>query len=45
MTLMEGDEMQSLWSLVADLSNQLSSNRQLCENLQAQAQELKVRIE
>lgn len=42
MTVMEGDEMQNLWSLIADLSNQLSNNRQLCENLQAQAQELKV---
>ncbi|PWN51408.1 hypothetical protein IE53DRAFT_51431 [Violaceomyces palustris] len=41
MTLMEGDDIQRLWSLVADLSAQLTANRQACEALQAQADQLK----
>jgi uncharacterized coiled-coil protein SlyX len=41
MTLVEGEELQRLWALVSELSNQLSANRQLCLSLQAQADELK----
>lgn len=43
MTVLEGDELQRLWSLVAELSSQLSSNREQCLALQQQADELKVR--
>lgn len=41
MTLVEGEELQRLWALVSELSSQLSSNRELCHSLQAQADELK----
>lgn len=41
MTLVEGEELQRLWALVSELSSQLSSNRELCQSLQAQADELK----
>lgn len=41
MTLVEGEELQRLWALVSELSSQLSSNRELCHSLQAQANELK----
>ncbi|UZJ57424.1 hypothetical protein CBS101457_006744 [Exobasidium rhododendri] len=41
MTLVEGEELQRLWALVSELSNQLSANRQVCQSLQAQADELK----
>jgi hypothetical protein len=41
MTLVEGEELQRLWSLVSELSSQLSANQQLCQSLQAQADELK----
>lgn len=41
MTLVEGEELQRLWTLVSELSSQLSANQQLCQSLQAQADELK----
>ncbi|KAN0062802.1 hypothetical protein ACQY0O_004622 [Thecaphora frezii] len=41
MTTMDGDDMQRLWSLIEDLTQQLQANRQLCESLQAQADQLK----
>lgn len=41
MTLVEGEELQRLWALVSELSSQLSSNRELCQSLQAQADDLK----
>ncbi|KAJ1021626.1 hypothetical protein NDA16_003763 [Ustilago loliicola] len=41
MTIMDGDDMQSLWSLIEDLTNQLQANRQLCESLQQQADQLR----
>lgn len=33
--------MQRLWSLIEDLTNQLQANRQLCESLQQQADQLR----
>jgi len=42
MTLVEGDELQRIWGLVAELSAQLSANRELCTSLQQQLDELKV---
>ncbi len=41
MAIMDGDDMQRLWSLVEDLTNQLQANRQLCESLQQQADQLR----
>ena len=41
MTIMDGDDMQRLWSLIEDLTNQLQANRQLCESLQQQADQLR----
>ncbi|EST08353.2 hypothetical protein PSEUBRA_002109 [Kalmanozyma brasiliensis GHG001] len=41
MTMMDGDDMQRLWSLIEDLTNQLQANRQLCESLQQQADQLR----
>ncbi|CBQ69960.1 conserved hypothetical protein [Sporisorium reilianum SRZ2] len=41
MTTMDGDDMQRLWSLIEDLTNQLQANRQLCESLQQQADQLR----
>lgn len=41
MTIMDSDDMQRLWSLVEDLTNQLQANRQLCESLQQQADQLR----
>lgn len=41
MAMMDGDDLHRLWSLIEDLTNQLSANRQLCESLQAQADQLK----
>lgn len=41
MTVMDGDDMQRLWSLIEDLTNQLQANRQLCESLQQQADQLR----
>ena len=38
---MDGDDMQRLWSLIEDLTNQLQANRQLCESLQQQADQLR----
>lgn len=41
MAIMDGDDMQRLWSLIEDLTNQLQANRQLCESLQQQADQLR----
>lgn len=41
MTLVD-DDLQRLWSLVADLSAQLSSNKELCASLIQHVDELKV---
>ncbi|SPC63363.1 uncharacterized protein UHOD_07957 [Ustilago sp. UG-2017b] len=41
MTIMDGEDMQRLWSLIEDLTNQLQANRQLCESLQQQADQLR----
>ncbi|SYW82864.1 uncharacterized protein UBRO2_04986 [Ustilago bromivora] len=38
---MDGEDMQRLWSLIEDLTNQLQANRQLCESLQQQADQLR----
>lgn len=44
MTLVEGDELQRLWSLISELSSQLAANRELCTSLQQQADSLKVSL-
>ncbi|PWN25191.1 hypothetical protein BDZ90DRAFT_234391 [Jaminaea rosea] len=41
MTLVEGDDMHRLWSLIVDLSAQLNMNRQQITSLQSQLQTLK----
>ncbi|KDN45740.1 hypothetical protein K437DRAFT_224042, partial [Tilletiaria anomala UBC 951] len=46
MTLVDSgsDELQTIWSLVAELSSQLSANKELCVSLQQQADQLKGQI-
>lgn len=39
-----GTELDKLWSLLGELSNQLSHNRQQTEELHRRAEELKVRF-
>lgn len=43
MTFMDGDEMNRLWALVADLTSQLTLNRQHLADVQAQVEVLKGR--
>jgi SIKE family len=38
------DELSTLWSLVAELSSQLTANRELCVSLQQQAEHLKGQV-